>query len=324
MTTPRHKRNRKKEFEMNQSSKKSQTKDFFWQRLWDRLTVPSNAIADRSERRVARLAASFLLLIAVFAITGGIARISMVGLSFTSAFTGGIGYTLFSSLIAYALARTKAYRAAIFIFSLFYSATAYASIYVQGAKAETAQLILIYVPLSLIVTSTFLSSRSVLLLTGLNIGALLALQALGTSANDIVLEAGMISMIGAVLILLANYRSRLEAFRLNEIQTANQNLEQLTANLEQRVNERTVALETANQQISRRASQLQAITELSETIAQLQDLNEILPAATRLINEYFGFYHVGIFLIDAAREYAILQAANSKGGEQMLQRNHRL
>ncbi len=309
---------------MTQSSKKSQTKDFFWQRLWDRLTVPSTAIADPSERRVARLAASFLLVIVVVAIAGGLLRVPMVGLSLSSAFTGGIGYTLLSSLLAYALARTKAYRAAIFIFSLFYSATAYSSIYVQGAEAETAQLILIYIPLSLIVASTFLSSWSVLLLTGLNVGAILALQAPGTSVNDAVLEAAMVSLIGTALILLANYRSRLEAFRLNEIQTANQNLEHLTATLEQRVNERTLALETANQQISHRASQLKAITELSETIAQLQDLNEILPAATRLINAYFGFYHVGIFLIDAAREYAILQAANSKGGEQMLQRTHRL
>ncbi|HLO17868.1 MAG TPA: GAF domain-containing protein [Anaerolineales bacterium] len=94
--------------------------------------------------------------------------------------------------------------------------------------------------------------------------------------------------------------------------------------IEQRVNERTVELEKANKQVSRRATQLQAITELSESIAQLQDLNDIFPAATKLISEHFGFYHVGIFLVDQDREYAILQAANSAGGEQMLKRNHRL
>ena len=48
--------------------------------------------------------------------------------------------------------------------------------------------------------------------------------------------------------------------------------------------------------------------------------NEIFPEATRLINESFGFYHVGIFLIDSAREYAVLQAANSEGGKRMLAR----
>jgi GAF domain-containing protein len=94
--------------------------------------------------------------------------------------------------------------------------------------------------------------------------------------------------------------------------------------IEQRVNERTVELENANIQLSRRAAQLAAITELSESIAELHDLNEILPAAAQLISERFGFYHVGIFLIDRDREYAILQAANSAGGKRMLERSHRL
>lgn len=94
--------------------------------------------------------------------------------------------------------------------------------------------------------------------------------------------------------------------------------------MEQQVHERTAELEEANRRILRTASQSRAITELSESIAQVQDLNEIFPAATRLISERFGFYHVGIFLIDHEREYAILQAANSEGGQRMLKRGHRL
>jgi GAF domain-containing protein len=312
------------EFEMSEVATKSQTTDFFWQRLWDRLTAPSNAIADPSERRVARLAASSLLVIASFAVIVGIARIPMAGLSFLSAFAGSIGYTLLSSLVSYALARTKAYRAAIFLFSLFYSATAYVSMLAQGPGAPTVQLILIYVPLSLIVTSTFLSPWAVFFLTGLNVGALITLRSTGFSVNDLALQAAMISLIGFVLILLANFRGRLEGYRVSELETTNRNLEDLTATLEQRVTERTLELEKSNQQVSRRAAQLQAITKLAETIAQVQDLNAILPAATSLISEYFGFYHVGIFLIDDAHEYAILQAANSEGGKQMLERNHRL
>jgi GAF domain-containing protein/HAMP domain-containing protein len=101
-------------------------------------------------------------------------------------------------------------------------------------------------------------------------------------------------------------------------------LRNLIGNLEGRVAERTQELEVANKQTSRRAAQLHAITELSEVIAQLQDMNEIFPTATRLINERFGFYHVGIFLIDSGREFAILQSANSEGGQKMLSRGHRL
>jgi len=130
--------------------------------------------------------------------------------------------------------------------------------------------------------------------------------------------------IGIVLVGADIFRTWVERARLKEVNDANSELEDLATNLEQRVNERTTEIEKANAQNSRRAAQLQTITEMSESIAQLQDLNEILPATTRLISERFGFYHVGIFLVDQDRQYAILQAANSEGGERMLQRSHRL
>jgi GAF domain-containing protein len=163
------------------------------------------------------------------------------------------------------------------------------------------------------------------LLAGLYVTALLVVQSfLGLISGNSIVQAAMIAMMGLLLFLLANFRDSVEKVRLAQLQSANRKLEDLTANLEQRVEERTQQLEGATQQVARRAAQLQTITKLSETIAQLQDLNEIFPEATRLIHDYFGFYHVGIFLIDGAREYAILQAANSEGGKRMLARGHRL
>ena len=50
----------------------------------------------------------------------------------------------------------------------------------------------------------------------------------------------------------------------------------------------------------------------------------MLSQITTAINREFGFYHVGIFLLDASKEYAILSAANSEGGQKMLERGHRL
>ena len=128
-----------------------------------------------------------------------------------------------------------------------------------------------------------------------------------------------------VILLGANiFRAFIERERLKEVNQVNRALGELTTTLEQRVNERTEEIETANQQIIHRAAQRKAVTELSESIAQFQDLNEVFPATTTLISERFGFYHVGIFLVDQAREFAILQAANSEGGKRMLERNHRL
>ncbi|NJC98676.1 MAG: GAF domain-containing protein, partial [Anaerolineae bacterium] len=237
----------------------------------------------------------------------------------------GIGYTLVTTLIAYTLARTRLFRFAIFLFSVSYNAIAYTSLVAGGSASNHSLLILIYVPLSLIVASAFLSPPAVFLLTGLNVGALYATRFFGAPVPDeFVVEVGMITLIGLVLILLTNFRNRNEQLRLNQVQSANRELENLTSDLERRVDERTAELEKANRQTSHRASQLQAITELSEAIAQLKDLNELFPAIAHLISQRFGFYHVGIFLVDGERQYAILQAANSTGGQRMLARGHRL
>lgn len=130
--------------------------------------------------------------------------------------------------------------------------------------------------------------------------------------------------IGIVLIGANIFRARVESDRLREMQNVNSELEEIKTNLEQHVEERTNELAAANEQTSRRATQLQTITELSESISLLEDLNDIFPTVTSLISERFGFYHVGIFLVDQDREYALLQAANSEGGKRMLTRRHRL
>ncbi|MEP6894765.1 MAG: GAF domain-containing protein, partial [Chloroflexota bacterium] len=87
---------------------------------------------------------------------------------------------------------------------------------------------------------------------------------------------------------------------------------------------RTHDLEITQRQSERRVAQLQAVTELSEAIAHLEDLGDLLITATQLISSRFGFYHVGIFLVNSEREYVVLQATNSEGGQRMLARNHQL
>jgi GAF domain-containing protein len=56
----------------------------------------------------------------------------------------------------------------------------------------------------------------------------------------------------------------------------------------------------------------------------LRNLDQLLKQVTQLISQRFGFYHVGIFLLDERSEYAVLRAANSEGGLRMLERNHML
>jgi GAF domain-containing protein len=102
-----------------------------------------------------------------------------------------------------------------------------------------------------------------------------------------------------------------------KLAASNLELTQLRDDLEVRIQERTKSLE-------KRASQLQAVSSMARNITAIKDLNSLLPNTTRLVSEQFGFYHTGIFLLDDAREFAVLKAANSAGGRQMLARGHRL
>ena len=101
---------------------------------------------------------------------------------------------------------------------------------------------------------------------------------------------------------------------LNNMSTTAQDL---ITNLEEMVADRTLVIE-------RRVSQIQAVAEVGKAVAAQRDLEELLSRTTHLISSRFGYYHVGIFLLDPRSEYAILRAANSTGGKKMLTREHKL
>jgi GAF domain-containing protein len=104
----------------------------------------------------------------------------------------------------------------------------------------------------------------------------------------------------------------------------NKQLQELNLTLENRVTSRTQELEDINQRNKRRASQFEAIAQVARTAVSIQEIDPLLPSLARLIGEKFGFYHVGIFLLDDNKEFAVLQATNSIGGKQMLERSHKL
>jgi GAF domain-containing protein len=101
-------------------------------------------------------------------------------------------------------------------------------------------------------------------------------------------------------------------------------LREIFADLENKVNERTVNLAAATAESNKRAQQFEAITIVARAISATQNLQELLPQISSVISEQFGFYHVGIFLNDPTDQIAMLAAANSEGGKKMLQRNHQL
>ena len=76
--------------------------------------------------------------------------------------------------------------------------------------------------------------------------------------------------------------------------------------------------------LEQRSRQLQAAARVSQLVLGSRDLSRLFDEIARLVSDSFQFEHVGIFLIDDRREYAVLQAASSEGGQRMLARRHRL
>jgi GAF domain-containing protein len=105
---------------------------------------------------------------------------------------------------------------------------------------------------------------------------------------------------------------------------SNESLRELNQNLEQRVAERTVELTDANARNERRARQFEAIASVARATTSIHDEDVLLSRLTQVISEQFGFYHIGIFLVDEEHQHAVLRAANSEGGRKMLARRHRL
>lgn len=142
----------------------------------------------------------------------------------------------------------------------------------------------------------------------------------GTPLNFARDMTGVFVMAGVLIyLLITNLQKTLRKSRTTtqELYNSNQELSELRIALERRVAERTSELE-------KRAAQLEAVSSVARAIASVQESENLLPAITKLISQQFGFYHIGVFLIDDQQRNAILRASNSEGGLQMAARRYSL
>ncbi len=94
-------------------------------------------------------------------------------------------------------------------------------------------------------------------------------------------------------------------------------LRTLIAGLEQRVAERTAALE-------RRAIQLATAADVGRAAVSILEPEALARQVVDLVRERFDLYYVGLFLLDQAGEYAVLEAGTGEPGRIMKEQGHRL
>jgi len=287
--------------------------------IWLGLIRPHASVEALGEFRRAQLLAILTLILSALIIGGIISRPKSIGIFLT---LGGI------ALISYILSRTKFYRLGAYLFSYAFTAIGYISIY-QGTATSVNSSVTSTVHIALIFSSALLSQGGFLSLAILSsIATFMAPYYSHTPVTqaESLRTGGVVLVIGAVLYGIQVYRANLEKESLKKVTDSNRELEEMTISLEQRIGVRSIELEKATQQVQVRAARLQIISEISQEITSNVDQQpkELLNRIVRSVSEKLGFYHVGIFLLDENREFAVLRAANSDGGQRMLARRHQL
>lgn len=78
------------------------------------------------------------------------------------------------------------------------------------------------------------------------------------------------------------------------------------------------------QEIRRRAVHLETAAEVARAATGVLNLEALLERAVNLIRDRFGYYHVGVFLLDEEGRAAVLHQATGEAGASMKARGHRL
>ncbi|MBI3162558.1 MAG: hypothetical protein HYZ23_08610, partial [Chloroflexi bacterium] len=287
---------------------------------WQRLIAPHSSITVIGEFRRAQLLAIVTLVLEILFVVAIFFGPKSLGVFLT------LGIV---TLVSYTLSRTEYYRVGTYLLTYAFTAVGYIRIF-NGTASSIESSVASTVHISLIFSSVLLSQRGFLSLIFLStLAAFLApLYSKGpvSEFESAYRTGGLVMVMGAILYGIQIFRANLEQERLQELSDVNRKLEGATTHLDQRIRERTLELEKANQQAQERAARLQIISEISQEISSNVDQNPrmFLDRITQLISEKLGFYHVGIFLLDKNREFAVLRAANSEGGKRMLERRHQL
>lgn len=125
-----------------------------------------------------------------------------------------------------------------------------------------------------------------------------------------------------IFLLIGGLENALKRSRtsLKALEAANSSLSYTQGELQNRTDQLTIS----NEQLENRTRKLHAIAMVTRTAASIQNFDLLLSSITGTISKELGYYHVGLFLLDEQRQFAILRSTNTEGGQRMLDRGYRV
>ncbi|MCP5078098.1 MAG: GAF domain-containing protein, partial [Psychromonas sp.] len=73
-----------------------------------------------------------------------------------------------------------------------------------------------------------------------------------------------------------------------------------------------------------RSERLQTAAEVSRAASSILEVDTLIKDSVNFIRDRFGFYYVGLFMVDKAKKWAVLQAGTGEAGQIQLNKKHRL
>ena len=125
------------------------------------------------------------------------------------------------------------------------------------------------------------------------------------------------SILGIALVVAIEQFKREFARVIQQTRTAFQDLALQSSKLEEMVTERTGQLET-------KAAQLRAANTIARDVAEIRSIADLLEVVVNSAAEQFGYYHVGLYLLDENNRNVFLQASSSIPGRQLIGQGFRV
>jgi len=242
---------------------------------------------------------------------------NLIGVFATSQ-TQGINAPIFISLsglaiaifMAYILSRSRYYVWGSAVFTGALSLLGYALIISRGGSLETTLYVTLPLAFSIGAALMPVSGMAILVVGNLLFLGILPIIYPAVSGADVLSTLSGVLPVGIALILGTIFRNYIERQRIEELTTYSNELQDLSASLEQRVADATQDLALA--------------AEVGQRVSLVQDPDTMLAEAAELIRDRFDLYYTQIYLTDSTGRTLDLRAGTGDAGRTLLQRSHRL